>query len=304
MPINILIADDSDIIRQTIGLIFKGENYTISSAENGSVALDKLKEKKIDLAFIDLNLPEKNGYELSQIIRKDNLLSNIPIVVMGEVSEGNIDNFKNIGASIISKPFKSEEILNLVNSIFNEPKEEIIMGEEIVEEVVEESNASEDNFISDIEPVKSSNEFTMDNSQEVSDFEFNIPENNEEKNIRTEFNQEFESNIEPKENKISDFEVIKEKEEISDEELSEYLFSGIKEFKEEEKKTELEPEKEKEEVPSAEGLISEEKLTNLIENSIRPILEKHLSNIIPDLVEKIIKEKIDILLKEKEENSK
>lgn len=69
--INLLIVDDEDIIRNEINNFFKDKNYIIYEAGKPSIALDIIKKNHIDIIILDIRLPEMDGLEVLQIIKKD-----------------------------------------------------------------------------------------------------------------------------------------------------------------------------------------------------------------------------------------
>ncbi len=67
----ILVVDDEEVIRDILEQAFSKAGYTVRSAESGEKALEILKDEKIQVMFLDLNMPEMNGVELCRKIRKD-----------------------------------------------------------------------------------------------------------------------------------------------------------------------------------------------------------------------------------------
>ncbi len=67
----ILVVDDEESIRDLLSETFSREGYQVRSAESAEAALEMLKEDKIHVMFLDLNLPGMNGVELCRLIRKD-----------------------------------------------------------------------------------------------------------------------------------------------------------------------------------------------------------------------------------------
>ncbi|HCJ67735.1 MAG TPA: hypothetical protein DHV62_10590 [Elusimicrobia bacterium] len=62
--VNILIVDDDPDACKTLQMILEERGYTVSTAENGTRALEIVKEKKFDLAILDIKLPDISGTEL------------------------------------------------------------------------------------------------------------------------------------------------------------------------------------------------------------------------------------------------
>jgi two-component system, chemotaxis family, chemotaxis protein CheY len=122
MGYNVLIADDSMIIRKMISKTLNISGLDIGEiyfAENGKEALKQLKENWIDIIFSDINMPEMNGLEMIEELRKENLLGSIPVVIIStERSRERIETLKAMGVkAYIRKPFVPEEFYRVVRDL-------------------------------------------------------------------------------------------------------------------------------------------------------------------------------------------
>ena len=119
MPYNVLVVDDSRVIRavikKTLGLAGVEINE-LHEAQNGKEALDILREKQIDLVFSDIHMPEMNGVEMIEKMASDGVLRDIPVIVVS--SEGSKERMGEVlekGArAYVRKPFTPELIRDLV----------------------------------------------------------------------------------------------------------------------------------------------------------------------------------------------
>ncbi len=115
----ILIADDSPVITKFITKIFENE-YNVIVAHNGKEAID-LVEKNIDNdlvgAFIDLQMPEKNGFEVLDYFKENDMFKKIPVsVVSGEDTEDGIKKALGYGiVDMLQKPFSADAARTIVN---------------------------------------------------------------------------------------------------------------------------------------------------------------------------------------------
>jgi two-component system chemotaxis response regulator CheY len=121
MAINILIVDDSSVMRSIIhkslrmGGVKIGEVY---QAGNGKEGIETLEGNWVDLIIADINMPVMNGEEMIAHIRENPDTSDIPIIVIStEGSETRVDRLKEKGISFIHKPFSPECIRDNVNEI-------------------------------------------------------------------------------------------------------------------------------------------------------------------------------------------
>ena len=112
---NILVVDDDKEIVGAIEIYLKKEGYHILKAYNGNQALKNIQENEIHLIILDIMMPEKDGIETLEEIRKD---KSIPVILLSAKSE-DYDKIEglNCGADdYITKPFNPLELIARVNS--------------------------------------------------------------------------------------------------------------------------------------------------------------------------------------------
>jgi two-component system chemotaxis response regulator CheY len=125
MAYNILIVDDSSPMRSVIKKTLEASGFNIGRffhASNGENALEVLKKEWIDLVLTDYHMPDMNGIELIHGMKKDEILSAIPVVVITtEGSQKRVKEFFEEGAiDYIKKPFAPEDIMRKLNHILGE----------------------------------------------------------------------------------------------------------------------------------------------------------------------------------------
>lgn len=79
---NILIVEDDVVQRRLISRELQGDGWQVFEAEHGRAALDQLREKRVDIILLDLEMPEMNGFEFVDAVQKDPALREIPVVVL------------------------------------------------------------------------------------------------------------------------------------------------------------------------------------------------------------------------------
>ena len=124
--INILVVDDAPMIRRIIKNILKELGFkNIDEAEDGAVALQKLRSNKYDFVITDWNMPNLTGIELVQEIRKDPALKHIPIMMItAEAKKENIILALKSGVNnYIVKPFTPENVKAKIMQIFSAKKQ-------------------------------------------------------------------------------------------------------------------------------------------------------------------------------------
>jgi two-component system phosphate regulon sensor histidine kinase PhoR len=110
----ILVIDDDSVIRMACEMTLKQEGFTVATAENGKIGLEKLKEKKYDLVLLDLMMPEISGAQVLDKIREfdENI---VVIIITGFATiESAVDTLKKGVYDYIPKPFTPEELRNVV----------------------------------------------------------------------------------------------------------------------------------------------------------------------------------------------
>lgn len=125
MSYSILIVDDSLPMRSVIKRTLKAAGYGNSQfheAANGKDALELMQNSWIDIVLTDYNMPVMNGLEFVQKLKAEELLKEIPVVVVStEGNEAKIKTFMDSGAAgYITKPFAPEAIRDLMTKFLGE----------------------------------------------------------------------------------------------------------------------------------------------------------------------------------------
>jgi two-component system chemotaxis response regulator CheY len=114
MALNILVVDDSSIMRKMIikGLRLSGLPLgELYEAGNGKEALQIIADEWIDVALVDINMPVMTGDELIDALRADPETAKFPIIVVSsESSEKRIELLKAKGTEFVHKPFTPESV--------------------------------------------------------------------------------------------------------------------------------------------------------------------------------------------------
>jgi len=112
----ILVVEDNPTIRLVIRKTLEKEGFEVIDAENGSVAVNMIKNRKPELIISDIVMPEMDGFELVTRIRKgfnDPLTPFIFVTVKDEV-EDYIQGYELGADDYIAKPFQSEKLVSKV----------------------------------------------------------------------------------------------------------------------------------------------------------------------------------------------
>ena len=122
---NILLAEDVEINREIVATLLESTLVAIDYAENGKEAVSMFSEApdKYDLIFMDVQMPEMDGYEATRAIRELDVPSakNIPILAMtANVFKEDVENCLAAGMdSHIGKPFDFDEVIDKLSNYLN-----------------------------------------------------------------------------------------------------------------------------------------------------------------------------------------
>ncbi|BCL63145.1 acetoacetate metabolism regulatory protein AtoC [Desulfomarina profundi] len=113
----ILIIDDQEDLRFSLAQVVKKLGHTVMTAATGNEALEVLRTTIIDLVFLDIGLPDKNGIDLIPSIRE--VAGDVDIVMLTGINEARtaIDALKAGAVDYIVKPFELLEFKTILNRL-------------------------------------------------------------------------------------------------------------------------------------------------------------------------------------------
>ena len=111
-PKLVLIVDDQEINRDVLGSILE-DDYELLYAENGEEALNIMREQreKLSIVLLDLMMPVLNGFEVLETVRNDELLRQIPIIVLTAERSAELQALQMGASDFIPKPFDEQEVI-------------------------------------------------------------------------------------------------------------------------------------------------------------------------------------------------
>jgi two-component system chemotaxis response regulator CheY len=120
IDLKFLIVDDFSTMRRIVrGLLKEMGCVNAEEAEDGAVALHMLKAQKFDFVVSDINMPNMNGFDLLNAIKKDDSLKHLPVLmVTAEARKEDIVRAAQEGAAgYIVKPFTKATLEEKVQKI-------------------------------------------------------------------------------------------------------------------------------------------------------------------------------------------
>ena len=110
MP-RILVVDDNDLFRDALRLTLMDIGYAVTEARNGNEAIRAYEQEPADAVMMDLIMPEKEGLETIQVLRKTH--PTVKIIAMSGLgsAKDTLKIAKAMGAdSVLAKPFSTNEM--------------------------------------------------------------------------------------------------------------------------------------------------------------------------------------------------
>lgn len=125
----ILIAEDNSINMKLLTVMLLKTGVRVISASNGNEAITQFTNNKVDLIFMDVHMPEKDGFQATQEIRKiENPGQRVPIIALTAIVMPG-DREKCISAGMndyLSKPFRKDDLFEIIRKYLIPETEEII----------------------------------------------------------------------------------------------------------------------------------------------------------------------------------
>ena len=109
----VLIIEDEPDLQELLRFNLVKEGHTVTVAGTGSAGLHELRRQPFDLVLLDLMLPDRDGLEVCRIVRADEALSSMPIImVTAKSEESDVVLGLGLGADdYVTKPFRVKELM-------------------------------------------------------------------------------------------------------------------------------------------------------------------------------------------------
>jgi DNA-binding response OmpR family regulator len=119
MDATVLLIEDEPNIIEAIRFILSRDGFRVDVHSDGATALDAVRKRAPDIVVLDVMLPGRSGYDILSDIRKDDELSDLPVLVLtARGQKKDRDIAERIGASrFMTKPFSNTEVLDAVRKL-------------------------------------------------------------------------------------------------------------------------------------------------------------------------------------------
>jgi len=123
----ILVVDDEERIRRLVRMYLEREDYIVEEADNGKDALEMALNNDYDLILLDLMMPEMDGIEVCQELRKEKATPVIMLTAKGEEAN-RVQGFEVGADDYVVKPFSPREVVLRVKALLRRSSSETFSG--------------------------------------------------------------------------------------------------------------------------------------------------------------------------------
>ena len=117
----VLVADDEEDILALVTTILERAGYEVVSVRDGAEALTAVRDRRPDLAVLDISMPEVDGLEVLQRIRSSAATSELPVVLLSaRAQEDDVRlGFATGASAYVRKPFSPRELAERVAQLLS-----------------------------------------------------------------------------------------------------------------------------------------------------------------------------------------
>jgi CheY-like chemotaxis protein/anti-sigma regulatory factor (Ser/Thr protein kinase) len=132
----VLVVDDDEAFLKMMKMILPKEGYSVRYTTDSTKAIHYSKKHHVDLLMLDLMMPEVDGYEICRMVRKDDELKELPIMVVSAAGGKEVARrvFEAGADEHIVKPFDQQDLLHRINYLLEKggrrKKAEVTKGDE------------------------------------------------------------------------------------------------------------------------------------------------------------------------------
>ena len=118
----VMVVDDSITVRKVTTRLLERNNFEVITAKDGVDAVSVLADRLPDVMLLDIEMPRMDGFELATIIRHDERLKNLPIIMItSRTGEKHRERAESIGVNqYMGKPYNEVDLLETINGLLSE----------------------------------------------------------------------------------------------------------------------------------------------------------------------------------------
>jgi DNA-binding response OmpR family regulator len=122
----VLVVDDDPEIVDAVGEALQDDGYLVETATDGATALKRVLEAPPDLIVLDVRMPNLNGWEFCEIVRRQSHTRDVPVLFLTACNEvrDQITAMQVGGSDHLPKPFRLAALRDKVRSLTRESKKQ------------------------------------------------------------------------------------------------------------------------------------------------------------------------------------
>jgi len=122
----VLVVDDDPEVVDAVSEALQGDGYRVETATDGASALKSVLEAPPDLIVLDVRMPNLNGWEFCEIVRRQSHTRDVPVLFLTACTDvrDQITAMQVGGSDHLPKPFRLEALRDKVRSLTREAKTE------------------------------------------------------------------------------------------------------------------------------------------------------------------------------------
>ena len=126
MTARVLVVDDDPEVVDAVGEALQDDGYRVETATDGASALKSVLEAPPDLIVLDVRMPNLNGWEFCEIVRRQSHTRDVPVLFLTACTDvrDQITAMQVGGSDHLPKPFRLEALRDKVRSLTREAKTE------------------------------------------------------------------------------------------------------------------------------------------------------------------------------------
>lgn len=115
----VLVVDDVATDLKKLETIIAGAGYTVITASSGKDAIEKTKSMQPDAVFLDVIMPDMNGFQVCRAIKTDDATKRIPVVIVSSKGEktDKVWGQEQGATAYITKPYTSDQIVTQLRAL-------------------------------------------------------------------------------------------------------------------------------------------------------------------------------------------
>jgi CheY-like chemotaxis protein len=116
MPLALIVEDDPEA-NTLLAMLLRLRGYETESAFRGEQAIELVKSRTPDVVFLDLMLPDMDGYAVCRLLKAEKSISAVPVVIVTAriMSENRIESFRMGADDYVPKPYTPDDIFDALD---------------------------------------------------------------------------------------------------------------------------------------------------------------------------------------------